>query len=281
MKDRWFARTYGVIAGGVVPALSYGLWLTRDVMTMSAAFTLPPVVGAMVQGSGMLEEQSAKVASQLAVPMLAQVTGGWGGGGRAEGTHPTLPPPPHHFDSACLPTPRPPPPHPTTPQFLCTPLHLLGLDLYNRNHASWAERGAFLGAQVPTTIVARSIRMLPGGWGRGWGGSGLHCTCASLPRSARTLPLASLSSPAHSFPLSARTLPPSCFSFFSPHSFPLSARTLPPSCSRRFPGLPRLARASPPRASPPRPASAWGFGGLINTEGRRLAHEAARGDGRK
>jgi hypothetical protein len=56
-----FARTYGVIAGGVVPMFSYGLWLSRDVMTMSAAFTLPPIVGSMVESTGLLSTSTSKV----------------------------------------------------------------------------------------------------------------------------------------------------------------------------------------------------------------------------
>lgn len=56
-----FARTYGVIAGGVVPMFSYGLWLSRDVMTMSAAFTLPPIVGTMVESTGLLSTSTSKV----------------------------------------------------------------------------------------------------------------------------------------------------------------------------------------------------------------------------
>ena len=55
---------------------------------------------------------------------------------------------------------------PMLAQFPCTPLHLLGLDFYNRNNATMAQRSAFLAAQVPATIVARSIRMLPA-WGFG------------------------------------------------------------------------------------------------------------------
>ena len=50
-----------MIAGGVVPMFSYGLWLSRDVMTMSAAFTLPPIVGSMVESTGLLSTSTSKV----------------------------------------------------------------------------------------------------------------------------------------------------------------------------------------------------------------------------
>ena len=40
---------------------SYGLWLSRDVMTMSAAFTLPPIVGSMVESTGLLSTSTSKV----------------------------------------------------------------------------------------------------------------------------------------------------------------------------------------------------------------------------
>ena len=65
LKDRWFARTYGVIAGGAVPLFSYVTWLSRDVMTMSAAFTLPPIISSMVEATGVLSTSTSKVSIQF------------------------------------------------------------------------------------------------------------------------------------------------------------------------------------------------------------------------
>ena len=42
-----------------------------------------------------------------------------------------------------------------------SPWHLLGLDLYNRPTATPAERWALIKAELPLTIAARQLRILP------------------------------------------------------------------------------------------------------------------------
>lgn len=50
---------------------------------------------------------------------------------------------------------------PVTMQIFSTPLHLLGLDLYNKETAASAERWAFVGREYAKTMLARMARILP------------------------------------------------------------------------------------------------------------------------
>jgi hypothetical protein len=50
---------------------------------------------------------------------------------------------------------------PVSMQILSTPLHLLGLDLYNRQAATTAERRVFIGREYVKTVLARMARILP------------------------------------------------------------------------------------------------------------------------
>lgn len=50
---------------------------------------------------------------------------------------------------------------PAAMQILSTPLHLLGLDLYNRDRATWRERWAKVYSGWATSTVARMCRIVP------------------------------------------------------------------------------------------------------------------------
>lgn len=50
---------------------------------------------------------------------------------------------------------------PVSMQILSTPLHLYGLDLYNRGMATNAERIAFVGQEYIKTTMARMARIFP------------------------------------------------------------------------------------------------------------------------
>ena len=50
---------------------------------------------------------------------------------------------------------------PVSMQILSTPLHLLGLDLYNRPSATSAERANFIAREYVKTTAARMSRILP------------------------------------------------------------------------------------------------------------------------
>jgi hypothetical protein len=117
MKDRAFARMYGVGQQRSVPFGSYGLFATRDSMTILASFTLPPAVSErLLQPLGF---------SVLASDTLAQLL------------------------------------TPVSMQILSTPLHLLGLDLYNRPSSTAAERAGFVAREYLKTTAARMSRILP------------------------------------------------------------------------------------------------------------------------
>jgi hypothetical protein len=117
LKDRAFARMYGVGQHRPVPMGSFGLFGTRDSMTILASFTLPPVVS-----RGFLQPLGFSV---FAADTLAQLL------------------------------------TPVSMQLLSTPLHLLGLDLYNRSLATPAERASFVAREYLKTTAARMSRILP------------------------------------------------------------------------------------------------------------------------
>lgn len=50
---------------------------------------------------------------------------------------------------------------PTSCQILSTPLHLLGLDLYNRGNVSWKERCKMIKTNYFPSAMARMCRILP------------------------------------------------------------------------------------------------------------------------
>jgi hypothetical protein len=48
LKDRAFAKLFGTIPPANVPIGSYLSWASRDVMTVLAAFILPPVIAKII-----------------------------------------------------------------------------------------------------------------------------------------------------------------------------------------------------------------------------------------
>ena len=48
-KDRAFARMFGCGVARKMPAASYALWMTRDVLASAAIFALPPVLSVALQ----------------------------------------------------------------------------------------------------------------------------------------------------------------------------------------------------------------------------------------
>jgi hypothetical protein len=117
LKDRAFARMYGVGEHRPVPKGSFGLFATRDSMTILASFTLPSVVSQRFLQPLGLSVFAADTAAQLLTPVSMQL--------------------------------------------LSTPLHLLGLDLYNRATATPADRLNFIKREYLKTTAARMSRILP------------------------------------------------------------------------------------------------------------------------
>lgn len=58
---------------------------------------------------------------------------------------------------------------PVATQFLTTPMHLLGLDMYNRPASSWKNRYELIASSYRKTVMARIARILPA---FGFGGLG-------------------------------------------------------------------------------------------------------------
>lgn len=108
MQDRMFTRWFGVVKTGI-PALTYGCFTVRDMMTCATSFSLPLII-----------------AKALGISLIAV--------------------------TLCL---------PTMTQFLSSPLHLLGQDLYNRKTATWKERRVFLKQNYLRTTGARIGRIGP------------------------------------------------------------------------------------------------------------------------
>ncbi|KAF7595995.1 hypothetical protein BBP40_003774 [Aspergillus hancockii] len=50
---------------------------------------------------------------------------------------------------------------PVLSQLVATPLHLLGLDLYNRRGVSWKDRIAAIRRHLPSATVIRCVRIIP------------------------------------------------------------------------------------------------------------------------
>ena len=120
-KDAAFARMFGAPAAGaglVVPFASYGLFATRDALTVGGAFFLPNALSNALVASGQSKDEStASAVAQLVSPPLMQV--------------------------------------------VCTPLHLLALNMVNAPVATLRSRLGTLASSVTPALIARSLRMLP------------------------------------------------------------------------------------------------------------------------
>ncbi|KAH9254140.1 hypothetical protein BASA81_007729 [Batrachochytrium salamandrivorans] len=75
-KDRAFAQMYGTISPSTLPLISWGCWITRDLLTIGAAFSIPkPLAEYLTQGSNPIvsNKHYAGLASQLFPVMLVQL----------------------------------------------------------------------------------------------------------------------------------------------------------------------------------------------------------------
>lgn len=119
LKDKAYARMFGVGDPKPFPSPSLALFATRDCMTILASFTLPTIVGKSLDKQFHIGKQSADNLAQLTVPCMMQ--------------------------------------------FLSCPLHLFGLDLYNRPDRSLttADRISRVKQEYLKTSLARVARILP------------------------------------------------------------------------------------------------------------------------
>jgi len=130
-KDVAFAKMFGkevsaevgkAAAGAVqavkrsVPMATYGIFLTRDVFTIAAGFTVPPLVASALISSANMEAKRADKTAQLISPMGMQL--------------------------------------------ICTPLHLLALNMYNEPEGTLRQRAAGVWRTCPESTMVRMVRFL-------------------------------------------------------------------------------------------------------------------------
>lgn len=119
LKDKAYARMFGVGEPKPFHSISLGLFATRDCMTILASFTLPTIVGKAIDKQFHIGKQRADNFAQLTVPCMMQ--------------------------------------------FLSCPLHLHGLDRYNRpdRTLSFSDRFSRVKQEYMKTAFARMARILP------------------------------------------------------------------------------------------------------------------------
>lgn len=119
LKDKAYARMFGVGDPRPFPSISLGCFATRDCMTILASFTLPSLVGRSLHHRFGMGKQSADNFAQLTVPCMMQ--------------------------------------------FVSCPLHLYGLDRYNRpdRTLSYSDRFMRIRQEYVKTAFARVARILP------------------------------------------------------------------------------------------------------------------------
>lgn len=118
LKDKAFARMFGVGDPKPFPMTSLGLFAVRDSMTILASFSLPSIIASSLQKSHNWSESGSYYTAQLGAPVAMQV--------------------------------------------LSTPLHLYGLDNYNRTGSvSTDERLKFIKKEYIKTTLARMARIFP------------------------------------------------------------------------------------------------------------------------
>lgn len=73
LKDRAFSRYYGVTAARPVPLISSACFAVRDLITIGASFTAINPIAKKIEEYFGVPLKAAQTASQLTVPMIAQV----------------------------------------------------------------------------------------------------------------------------------------------------------------------------------------------------------------
>lgn len=123
-KDSQFTRLFGnpaAAAAGPVPKITYALFAARDSLTVFASFCVPAALGPRLPAT-LLGAEWERYASRASVAQFVA---------------------------------------PAAVQLLSTPLHLLGLDLYNRPGASAASRVSQVWRDYGKSTLARVSRIVP------------------------------------------------------------------------------------------------------------------------
>eukprot|EP00620_Florenciella_sp_RCC1587_P000747 CAMPEP_0182597266 /NCGR_PEP_ID=MMETSP1324-20130603/85893_1 /TAXON_ID=236786 /ORGANISM="Florenciella sp., Strain RCC1587" /LENGTH=202 /DNA_ID=CAMNT_0024815003 /DNA_START=22 /DNA_END=630 /DNA_ORIENTATION=+ len=124
-KDAVFAKIFGSGPARKIPAMTYALFYTRDMLTMLASFNAPGKIAEFFVRIGIMEPALAASVAQLLCPVGMQ--------------------------------------------FLSTPIHLMGLNLYNSPGLELSERFKAIGGQYRDSCTGRMGRILPA---FGFGGIG-------------------------------------------------------------------------------------------------------------
>ncbi|KAI5783852.1 hypothetical protein DFH27DRAFT_577533 [Peziza echinospora] len=130
-KDRTFARTFGTISPRPVPLPTYLLFSARDTLTIFFSFNIPPRLAPYIPA----DEISGMVGAVKAL--------GWEGFRKQSVAQIVAP-------AVC--------------QVFSTPLHLLGLDLYNKEKGvagGWGGRWGRVKREWAKSAVARMGRIVP------------------------------------------------------------------------------------------------------------------------
>lgn len=119
LKDKAYARMFGMGDPKPFPSICLSLFATRDCMTILASFTLPDIVGKEIDKKFHIGKQNADNLAQLTVPCMMQ--------------------------------------------FLSCPLHLYGLDRYNRpdRTLTYSDRYLRVKQEYFKTAFARVARIMP------------------------------------------------------------------------------------------------------------------------
>lgn len=74
LKDKAYARMFGSAgASSSMPMVTYGLWMTRDLMVVGSSFVLPELVSKKLQDEYSLKKDDALRISQVTVPLVTQL----------------------------------------------------------------------------------------------------------------------------------------------------------------------------------------------------------------
>jgi len=74
LKDRAYARMFGTSSvASKVPAITYGLWASRDAIVMGSSFVLPEMVSETLKEGTSMTKQDALRLSQFLCPVFTQV----------------------------------------------------------------------------------------------------------------------------------------------------------------------------------------------------------------
>lgn len=125
-KDKCLTQMFGAVSRRTVPLASYALFTARDVLTIYGCLVLPPILAQRLDDIPISIKERFSLSSFEARTRAAQLL------------------------------------LPLMVQFFSTPVHLLALDLYNRqNWLSASARLARLKRDLPTAVPTRMLRILP------------------------------------------------------------------------------------------------------------------------